>query len=205
VPRLRGGLGAAVILLTGALLAACGNSAASTAKSPAHSIGAQESPSIIEEPSWPPEAGDRTAAGASAAIRHWFDDLTYAYRVSDTKPLLAASTKSCKSCQALSSSLAATFSFGGDVRGGSYAVRSVSTTEFSSATPVLTVVFDRRAMTVVVAGGATVQSIPAVSFGSARVLMSYEHGRWQVVDVSGLGDVALTTDVAPSPGWVSPK
>jgi hypothetical protein len=194
-----------VLVGTGVLLAACGSPPTVAAKAPIARDSVQPTPTVIDEPGWPTEAGERTAAGASAAIRHWFDDLTYAYEVSDTKPLVSASTSACKSCLALSSSLAATFTYGGDVKGGSYSVRSVSTTEFSSATPVLTVVFDRRAMTVMVAGGATAQSIPAVSFASARVLMSYQHGRWHVADISGLGDAALTTQVAPSPGWVSPR
>jgi hypothetical protein len=133
----------------------------------------------------------RGLTGAKAAAQYWFDALSYAKQSGDPKPLLAVSTSQCQGCSQLLASIRSAYAGGGSVSGGWYTVREMTDEEFSSAVPLLSVVFDRDALSIVGTGGATMQSVPAIPFQTARVRLVY-NGRWRVDQVTGMSALGST-------------
>jgi hypothetical protein len=129
--------------------------------------------------------------GAKAAAQYWFDALSYAQQSGDPKPLLSVSTGNCQGCSQLLASIRAAYAGGGAVSGGWYTVREMTTEEFSDAVPLVSVVFDRDALSIVGTGGATMQSVPAIPFQTARVRLAYQ-GRWRVDQVTGMSALGST-------------
>jgi hypothetical protein len=123
--------------------------------------------------------------GAEAASQYWFDALSYAQQSGDAGAVQAASTKDCKACADILDSIRSAFAGGGSVVGGGYTVRDMTSEEYSAAVPLLNVVFDREALSIVGTGGATMQSVPAISFQTARVRLLYSK-RWRVAEVTGI-------------------
>ncbi|HEV7755912.1 MAG TPA: DUF6318 family protein [Mycobacteriales bacterium] len=124
-------------------------------------------------------------AGAKATADYWFHALSYAQQSGDPKPLLAVSTSSCQGCSQLLASIRSAYAGGGSVSGGWYTVREMTSEEYSDAIPLLSVVFDRDALSIVGTGGATMQSVPALPFQTARLRLAY-NGRWRVAQVTGM-------------------
>jgi hypothetical protein len=129
--------------------------------------------------------------GAKAAAQYWFDALSYAQQSGDPKPLLTVSTRQCEGCAQLLASIRTAFAGGGSVNGGWYTVREMTSEEFSAVVPLLSVVFDRDALSIVGTGGATMQSVPAIPFQTARLRLSYNK-RWRVDQVTGMSALGST-------------
>jgi hypothetical protein len=136
-------------------------------------------------PELPAAVRSQGQSGAEAATRYWFDALSYAQQSGNPKSLVAASTKGCRGCTELLASIRSAYAGGGSVVGGWYTVRELTDEEYSAAVPIFNVVFDRDALSLVGTGGATMQTVPAVPFQTARVRLDFD-GRWRVAEISGL-------------------
>jgi hypothetical protein len=140
----------------------------------------------------PPDGIERRGVtGAKLAAQYWFDALSYAQQSGDPRPLQSVSTSACQGCAQLLASIRAAYAGGGAVSGGWYTVREMTTEEFSDAVPLVSVVFDRDALSIVGTGGATMQSVPAIPFQTARVRLAYK-GRWRVDQVTGMSALGST-------------
>jgi hypothetical protein len=169
------------------LLTACGASDPPATANEGPGLAAS-APSVATSPAPARPAAVTYAArrGAEAAAQYWFDALSYAQQSGDLRPVQGASTKDCKACADIIDSIRATFAGGGSVFGGGYTVREMTSEEYSAVVPLLNVVFDREALSIVGTGGATMQSVPALSFQTARVRLLYSK-RWRVAEVTGIG------------------
>jgi hypothetical protein len=85
----------------------------------------------------------------------------------------------------------AIYSEGGVIRGGAFVLRDITAEEFSLVAPVLTIVFDREAASVITVTGDITGTIAAKTFENARVRLEYVESRWRVEGVTGL--VAIPT------------
>ncbi|HEY0487046.1 MAG TPA: DUF6318 family protein [Mycobacteriales bacterium] len=176
------------VLLVGmlGLLAGCGASdpsaTADEAVPPAATPTAVVASAAPELPAAVRSSGE---SGAQAATRYWFAALSYAQQSGDPRPVVTASTTDCRACTELLASIRSAFAGGGSVVGGWYTVRQLTDEEYSDAVPLLSVVFDRDALSIVGTGGATMQTVPALPFQTARVRLQFDH-RWRVAEVEGL-------------------
>jgi hypothetical protein len=176
------------MLLVGAmgLLAGCGatdpSATANEASDPAPTATAV-APSPA--PVLPAAVRVRGLNGAKATAQYWFEALSYAQQSGDPKPMLTVSTSSCQGCDQLLASIRSAYQGGGAVSGGWYTVREMTDEEYSDVIPLLSVVFDRDALSIVGTGGATMQSVPAIPFQTARLRLAYS-GRWRVAQVTGM-------------------
>lgn len=186
VTDLSGRLG--VLLLVGVLglIAGCGATDPSAAAN--DSLPPTTGPSSVvasQAPVRPEAVRSPGQTGAEAGARYWFDALSYAQQSGDPRPVVAASTKDCRGCTELLASIRSAYAGGGSVVGGWYTVRELTDEEYSAAVPLFNVVFDRDALSIVGTGGATMQTVPAVPFQTARIRLHFD-GRWRVAEISGL-------------------
>jgi hypothetical protein len=148
--------------------------------SPAMSTAASPAPVL------PKVARKESRAGAKTTTQFWFDALTYAQQTGDLEPLESVSADECRLCTQHMTAIRGAFAGGGSVVGGGYTVREMTDEEYSDAIPLLNVVFDRDALSILGTGGATMQTVPASAFQSARVRLEYRSSRWRVAEISGL-------------------
>lgn len=190
----RSRLGALFVVAAMSLLAGCG--AADPSASADDSLRpAAPPPSIaaVPAPVLPAAATARDLAGAQATAQYWFDALSYAQQSGDMKPILEVSARDCHGCTQQLQAIRSAYASGGSVSGGLYTVREMTDEEFSAAIPLLNVVFDREALSIVGLGGATMQTVPAVPFQSARVRLAYSKGQWRVAEITGLAPLGSTS------------
>jgi len=120
---MRRALGAAAVAACLLGVGGCSDGEADAAPSPSSSSStpsetptASPSPTAVA-PTLPPEAMERTAAGAEAFVRHWFEVLEYAYATGSTEPLDEISGQECESCQTFIERINDRYSSGGSFRG----------------------------------------------------------------------------------------
>jgi hypothetical protein len=130
-------------------------------------------------------------SGAEAATQYWFAALSYAQQSGDPRAVMTASAKDCTGCTQLLASIRSAYAGGGSVVGGLYTVRELTDEEYSAAVPLFNVVFDRDALSIVGTGGATMQTVPAIPFQTARIRLDF-NGRWRVAEVTGLVPLGST-------------
>jgi hypothetical protein len=176
------------------LLAGCGASDPSAAANDSLRPAAPP-PSIapVPAPVLPAAATARGATGARATAQYWFEALSYAQQSGESKPVLEVSTRDCHGCTQQLQAIRDAYASGGSVSGGIYTVREMTDEEFSAAIPLLNVVFDREALSIVGLGGATMQTVPAVPFQTARVRLKYAGGQWRVAEITGLAPLGSTS------------
>ena len=183
---LPGRLGPLLLVGVLAVLAGCGASDPSaTAGESVDPTATRVTAAASPPPTLPSITRKWTRAGAKATTQYWFDALTYAQQSGDLRPVQDISADNCRACTQLFTSIRNAFAGGGSVVGGGYTVREMTDEEFSSAVPLLNVVFDRDALSIVGTGGATMQTVPASAFGSARIRLDFDN-RWRVAEVTGL-------------------
>jgi hypothetical protein len=93
----RRGVAAALCLPLLAMAACSDDESQAKPKDPTSSAATSPSPSATG-PTLPPEAKERTEAGARAFVRHWVAALNHASATGETVSLSAASTKGCETC-----------------------------------------------------------------------------------------------------------
>jgi hypothetical protein len=74
-------------------------------------------PPPVAAPVLPPEARERTAQGAEAFTRYWFDVLAYSYATGDTAPLVESSAEDCQSCSTYVDEIESRYASGGSFAG----------------------------------------------------------------------------------------
>lgn len=175
------------LLLAGALglPAGCGGEPSATADEGIRPDTNPAATVVSPTPVLPDTVRDRDRSGAEAATRYFFEALSYAEQTGDPKPVRAVSTRDCGGCARVLASIRDAYAGGGSVRGGWYTVRETTGAEYSAAIPLLDVVFDRDALSIVGTGGATMQTVPAVTFQAARVRLAFA-GKWRVAEIGGL-------------------
>jgi Family of unknown function (DUF6318) len=152
--------------------------------------GSESTRAVIPEASVLPVPSAATAEGAAAFVRSWFDLLNRATATGDTLPLDAVSTPDCRPCKAVVRAVRSAYDGGNSLYGGEYTVRSTVTDSFFTlARPVVSVVFDRSARSVVGPDGHLIGSVPGVTFAKCQVLLRRADGGWRVAEA--LSDVAI--------------
>jgi hypothetical protein len=176
------GGGAALVLKVGPVARRVPH--AGTARDPASTGEATPEAAVLP----PPSAA--TAAGATDFVRYWFDALNRATATGDTRPLEAISTPDCGPCKAVVAAVRSAHDGGDAVRGGQYTVRSlVADGFFTPARPLVGVVFDRGARSLIGPDGRLIGSVPAATFARCQVLLRRTDDGWRVAEV--LSDVPI--------------
>jgi Family of unknown function (DUF6318) len=189
---LPGRLGAFLLVGALGLLVGCGASDPSAtaneqiqpASTPAH-IAPSAAPTL------PAIAKVNGLEGATATVQYWYDALSYAQQSGDLKPVTSVTTSDCQSCSQLFASIRSAYAGGGAVRGGWYTVREITSAEYSPAVPLLDVVFDREALSIVGTGDSTILAVPATPFQSAQVRLAFS-GQWRVAEITGMAPLGST-------------
>ena len=120
---MRRALGAAAVAACLVGVGGCSSGEADSAPSPTSSSStpsetpsASPSPTAVA-PTMPPEAAERTAAGAEAFVRHWFEVLEYAYATGDASELRQYSAENCASCNRFLERIEGEYARGGSFEG----------------------------------------------------------------------------------------
>lgn len=144
----------------------------------------------VAAPEAPPEAGEHTEAGGLAFLQYWFSTLSYAAQTGDLAPVSAATSPECGDCQAAMTRIEAAHAAGGGFRGGAYVVRGVTAASLWSADqPVYDATIDRTHRVELDAAGATVDTLPALTFTTCTVVLEWSDGQWLVREIISPGCV----------------
>jgi len=139
-------------------------------------------PTVAPKP--PASAAPETLDGAIAFVTHWFEALTYAVVSGDTVPLDTASSPQCRACADAARAIRDGYREGASLRGGGYAVRTVTADDFWTVErPALRVVFDRSPRSAVDADGHLRDVFDGGSFLTCQVLLERSDGRWRLLEL----------------------
>src|SRR5690606_10022694 len=140
-------------------------------------------------PQLPPEAGAHTEEGGTAFLQYWFSTLSFAAQTGDLAPLTEATSPDCEDCQEAIARIEAAHAAGGGFRGGAYVVRGVTAASLWSANqPVYDATIDRTHRAELDSSGATVATLPALSFATCTVVLEWSD-EWRVREIISPGCV----------------
>ena len=145
-------------------------------------------PSAAPPPETSPLMDEKNTRGAKEFAAYWFQTLNYAIQTGDVAPLVKASDTRCAACQDVIGTVQGSYSDGGYVLGGMYTVRSAVPESMSSdADPLLAVTYDRSPRSGMGPDGQVRDSVPALSFQSCQLILSWFAKGWRVSSVLGEG------------------
>lgn len=144
----------------------------------------------VAAPQLPPEAAAHTEEGGTAFLQYWFTALSFAAQTGDLDPVTEATSPDCQDCQEAIARIEATHAAGGSFRGGAYVVRGVTAASlWSEDQPVYDATIDRTHRVELDASGATVATLPALSFATCTVVLEWSDEQWRVREVISPGCV----------------
>jgi hypothetical protein len=143
-------------------------------------------PSVLPAPTPPPLASERSAQGAQAFVRYWFQTLDYATQTGDISRLTQASDPSCQPCESAISVVRESYSDGGYMQGGTFTLRAVSADTFAlKDRPQITVSYDRSSRAGYGPDGQVRDSRPAAAFVSSQLTLTWSANGWHVASIVG--------------------
>jgi hypothetical protein len=143
---------------------------------PSASSGTGSPLALVDEPA--------VVASATTFAHDWFGALNLAVSTGDTSPLAAASSPACLACQEAAAIVAATYSDGGALRGGTYVVRDIDVDNFfTTDLASLHVVFDRAPRSAVNPTGEVVEVLPGAAFLTGHVILERVNGGWRTREI----------------------
>jgi hypothetical protein len=123
-------------------------------------------------------------------VQHWFAAFTHAVQTGDTTALTEATSPDCQECQVAVETIESVHASGGQLQGGAYVVRTVTTTDLWSVDrPLYDAIVDRTPRTAVDASGSAQDDLPALSFYNCALVLEWTQDRWQVREVVSPGCV----------------
>ncbi len=135
-------------------------------------------------PLLPPNAVPATREGTIAFVTYWFDALNYAVSTGNTAALQAVSSPTCQPCATAIAFVQASYQGGGSLRGGTYALRNVTTDSFFNLDkPKVVAIFDRSPRSKLGPGGQMIEVLSPGTFVACQILLERVDDRWRVLDV----------------------
>jgi len=151
--------------------------------SPTGTATASSSPTAVA-PTLPPEAAERTAAGAEAFVRFWFEQLEYAYATGDTRQLSALSDPECRSCAELIRRVNQTYGEGRLVRGFSVDVVSSAAPPPNDFGSEVSFQLEEAGYETVEVDGSVVETVAPTEPRSAVFFAKWGSGSWLAFDIA---------------------
>ena len=181
---MRRALGAAAVAACLLGVGGCSNGEADAAPSPTSSSStpsetpsASPSPTAVA-PTMPPEAAERTAAGAEAFVRHWFEVLEYAYASGDTRHLVTISSPECASCDRFTERIVTTYSNGGSFRGVDVSVLSSAAPTPSDTSVEVQFRLEEASFAVLNSNGEVQERFESSPPAAASFFLEWHQDRW---------------------------
>ncbi|SDQ88204.1 DUF6318 family protein [Quadrisphaera sp. DSM 44207] len=177
------GVFAAVALITGCsdagTTAEPARSAAPAVVTPTETRTPTETPTPIETPPvLPPEARDRTEAGAAAFASYWFDALEYGYRTGDTTLVEVASAPDCTECQNFVDIIESQYGDGGSIRGADLSVVAPIAAPMEDFGTLVSLTFSAAATQEIAPSGSVRGEVPAESPYQVLIGVEWLDDRW---------------------------
>ena len=151
--------------------------------SPSATPSASPSPSAVA-PTLPPEAAERTAAGAEAFARFYFDTLNRAVATGDVVSLDRLSGVDCKACLHNRSFALEPYQTGGRWVGAELRLLSMATSPLSDKGATVTLRLEQDRGTKVRGDGSS-ESMEAVPPFSANMYLTFD-GMWHVAELTNV-------------------
>ena len=151
--------------------------------------GTTSSTPTLAAPVPDPRISERTAAGAEAAVRHYFEALDYAFATGDVAPLRAISDAGCVSCSGEIARITDIYSRGGRFVGGRTIVLSLQSSPVArdiETTLLVSVEVRASALSQFDSVGGLVQSYPGMASLNYRVAVAWFTTQWRVLAYSGV-------------------
>ena len=137
----------------------------------------------VPVPVLPEVAKTETKEGLEAFVSYWYSTLSYAYETGDTKPLESVSGPGCFFCSGLREGVAAAWSDGRWVSGGTIETPSVEARFTSGAPSLVTVQVLQKQTEIRNADGSLYQEPSMATNAASQATAAFNGGGWVLTDL----------------------